>query len=396
MKKGRWIVIIAITAAILLAVLYGFRAQPVPVDIAKVSKNPMQVIVEEEGITRVKDRYRIFAPASGFLQRIMLREGDPVKKGQVIARLEPLRSAALDPRSYAEAEAAVSSAEAAVRVSEENMRAAAADAEYFAHNLERMTQLFHKGYVSRDDLDKAESEARLTAAKRLSAEAQVKVSRFALEKAKSALRLFTDGAKSGDRIVPVQTPVSGRVLRMHRESEGTVNAGDPLLDVGDPEHIEVTAEVLSVEAVKMNPGTPVEFVRWGGGSVLAGKVRVIEPSGFTKISSLGVEEQRVMVISDITSLPEDWQNLRDGYRVEARFVIWEGKDVLQIPASALFRKGEGWAVFVVKNGRAHERAINVGHRTGLAAEIISGITEGEMVITHPEDQVKDGTRVRPR
>jgi HlyD family secretion protein len=396
MKKSRWILVVVITAAILLVIIYGFRSQPIDVDTARAAKGPMQVYVEEEGITRVKDRFIISAPVSGYMRRIILKEGDMITKGRTVARIEPSRSAALDPRSYAEAEAAVAAAEAAVRVSEETMRAAAADADYAARSLERIRQLFNEGFASRDNLEKAESSASLTAAKRLAAESQVKVSRFELERAKTALRFFTDSAGIEEGIVPVHTPVSGRVLRIHRESEGAVNSGDPLLDVADPEHIEVKAEVLSVEAVKMKPGISVRFVRWGGGPALSGKVRIIEPSGFTKISSLGVEEQRVLVISDITSSPADRENLKDGYRVEAHFIVWEGVDILQIPASALFRKTDGWAVFVVENGRARKRMVNVGQRTGLTAEIISGISEGELVITHPGDQISDGTRVRQR
>lgn len=396
MKKSRWILVIAISAAILLAVVYGFRAQPLDADTAKAFIGPMQVFVEEEGITRVKDRFVISAPVSGHLRRISLKEGDVVRKGESVARIGPSRSAALDPRSHAEAEAAVAAAEAAVRESEENMRAAAADADYAARTLERIRQLYDEQYASRDNLDRAESHARLTAARQLAAESRVRVSRFELEKARNALRIFTDGAGTDDRIIPVYAPASGRVLRVHRESEGSVNSGDPLIEVGDPEYIEVKAEVLSVEAVKMKPGIPVRFVRWGGGPALSGKVRVIEPSGFTKISSLGVEEQRVLVISDIISSPGEWETLKDGYRVEAWFIIWEGADVLQIPASALFRKVDGWAVFVVENGRAHERMVGIGQRTGLTAEIISGIKEGDVVITHPGDRISDGTRVRQR
>jgi HlyD family secretion protein len=190
--------------------------------------------------------------------------------------------------------------------------------------------------------------------------------------------------------------VSGRVLKVHRESEGVVNAGEPLLDVGNPGSIEVKVEVLSADAVKIRKGTPVLFERWGGDTPLEGTVQVVEPSGFTKVSSLGVEEQRVLVIIDITSPPGTWQRLGDGYRLEASFIIWEGKEVLQTPASALFRVGDGWAVFTVVNRRARLRAVEVGHRNGLTAEILSGLTEGEMVITNPDDSIRDGMRVRLR
>lgn len=196
--------------------------------------------------------------------------------------------------------------------------------------------------------------------------------------------------------VTVRTPVGGRILKLHHESEGVVNAGEPIVDIGDPSQLEVETEVLSADAVNIGPGTTVLFERWGGDAPLEGKVKTVEPAAFTKISSLGVEEQRVLVIADITSLPESWQRLGDRYRVEAGFIIWEGKNVLQIPASALFRKGEGWAAFVMKNGKAHLREVKVGHRNGLAAEIISGISEGETVIIHPDDSIRDGSRVKVR
>jgi len=396
MRKNRWIIVIAISIAVILAIVYGFMPRPVPVDIAKALRGPLTVTIEEEGKTRVKDRFVVSAPVSGFMRRIKLDVGDHVKKGQVVFELEPLRSPVLDPRSRAEAEAAVSAAEASLKAAEENARASAANAEYAKSNYERIKMLFKEGYTSKDALEQAESEAKRTEANRLSAEAAVNVARFEFDKARSALRYSAEGVTNHGRIVAIRTPVDGRVLKIHRESEGVVNSGEPLIDIGDPGKLEVKVEVLSADAVKIKTGTTVLFERWGGDSVLSGKVRVIEPAGFTKISSLGVEEQRVLVIADITSIPESWQRLGDGYRVDARFIIWEGKDVLQVPASALFRKGEGWAVFVVKNKRAHLRQVEIGHHTGLVAEIVSGISEGEIVITHPDESIKDDMRIRPR
>ncbi len=191
-------------------------------------------------------------------------------------------------------------------------------------------------------------------------------------------------------------PVTGSVLKIHHESEGAVNAGDPLIDIGDPSQLEVKVEVLSADAVNIRPGTSVLFERWGGDKPLTGKVTIVEPEAFTKVSSLGVEEQRVLVIADITSLPESWQRLGDEYRVEASFIVWEGDDVLQVPESALFRKDSGWAVFVMKDKKARLREVQVGHRNGLAAEIISGISEGETVIIYPDESIRDGVRVRIR
>lgn len=397
MRLPRWMIIIGLLLAVVSAIIYGFMPRPVPVDIARASRGPMTVTVEEEGKTRVKDRFVISAPVSGFMRRVELDVGDPVKMGQSVVELEPLRSPVLDPRSRAAAEAAVAAAEAALKAAEENTRARSADAEYAKANLERTKNLYKADYVSRDAMEQSDAEAKRTDANRLSAEAAVKVARFDLDKARTALQYSaSEDMSDRARVVAVPTPVKGRVLKIHRESEGVVNSGDPLIDIGDPSKLEVKVEVLSTDAVKIKPGTRVLFERWGGDAPLSGKVRVVEPAGFTKTSSLGVEEQRALVIADITSIPEHWQRLGDGYKVEARFIIWEGKDVLQVHASALFRKGEAWAVFVLKGKRAHEQQVKVGHKNGLTAEILSGLAEGEMVIIHPDDSIEDNTRIRPR
>ncbi len=397
MAKQRWIIIIAISAVAIFVIAYGFIPSPVPVDAVKASRGSMRVTIDEEGKTRVKERFVISAPVPGFMRRLELEVGDPVKKGQKVVELEPLRSAVLDPRSRAEAEASVSSARSSLKAAEENARAAEAEADYARKRLERLKNLYAENLISKDIFDQADSEAKRTEANRISTEATVKVTRSELDKAEAKLGYsIAEGITDRSRVIAIRTPVEGRILKIHRESEGVVNTGEPLIDIGDPRKLEVKVEVLSADAVNIRPGTPVLFERWGEDPPLTGKVRVIEPAAFTKISSLGVEEQRVLVITDITSLPESWQRLGDGYRVEARFIIWEGKDVLQIPASALFRKANGWAVFVIKNNKASQRTVDIGHRNGLVAEIISGITEGEMVITHPDDSIKEGTRVRPR
>jgi HlyD family secretion protein len=393
----RRLFVITVGVVVLLLLAYGFLPKPVSVDVVKASRGPMRVTVEEEGKTRVKDRFVISAPVPGYMRRIALEVGDPVKKGQKVAELEPLWSTVLDTRSRAEAEAAVSAAQASLNVAEEKERAAAADAEYAKQRLERSKKLYDGGYIAKDSLDQAESDARRAEAIQLSAGAAVNAARADLERARAVLTHSAAGeAENAAERVSVCSPVSGRVLKLHRESAGVVSAGDPLLNIGDPRNLEVYAEILSADAVKIRKGTPVLFERWGGEVALEGKVHVVEPAGFTKVSSLGVEEQRVNVIVDFTSPIEVWQGLGDGYRLDASFIIWEGRNVLQVPASALFRAGDGWALFTVVNRRARLRAIEVGHRNGLTAEILSGLTEGEMVITHPDDSIRDGTRVRLR
>ena len=393
----RRILIITVSLAVILALVYGFMPKPVNVDLAQVKKGPMRVTIDEEGKTRVKDRFVVSAPVAGFLRRIELEVGDAIKKGQIIAELEPLRSSVLDPRSRAEALAAVSAAQAILNAVREEERSAEAAADYAKKNIERQKKLFESGYVARDTLEQADADAKRTEAGRLSAEARVKAARAELERARSLLgHSAAEGTVDRERVVLIKAPAAGRVLKIQHESEGVIAGGEPVIDIGDPETIEVKAEVLSADAVKIKPGAQVLFERWGGSEPLKGVVRVIEPAAFTKISSLGVEEQRVLVIADITSVPEAWKRLGDGYRVEASFVIWEGSDVLQVPSSALFRKAEGWAVFVVDRNRARLKEVKVGNRNGLVSEIVSGLAEKERVITHPDDAVKDGVRVQMR
>jgi len=396
-EMRRRVLVITVAVVVGLGLVYGFLPKPVPVDVVTAKRGPLRVTVEEEGRTRVKDRFVVSAPVAGYLKRIDLAAGDVVRKGQQVAMLEPLRSTVLDPRSRAEAGSAIAAAQAALDAAKENARAASADADYAREREKRMNKLAAGGYIAQDELDQAMAGSKKAEANRLSAEAAVIAARADLERAQSALRFSAaEQSATGEKAVMVRAPVGGRVLKLHRESEGVVNAGEPLLDLGDPRNLEVKTEVLSADAVKLRKGTPVLFERWGGDKPLAGSVRVVEPAGFTKISSLGVEEQRVLVIADLTSTAEGWQGLGDGYRLDTNFIIWEGADVLQVPASALFRKGEGWALFAVENSRARSKEVEVGHRNGLSAEILKGIPEGAVVIAHPDDSVKEGSRVRLR
>lgn len=395
MKLRRWIIIITVPVVVILAIVYGFMPKPVSVDLVKASRGPLQVTIEEEGKTRVKDKFIISAPVAGFIRRIELVEGDVVKKGQPLIKLEPLRSNVLDPRSHAAAEAEVLSAQAALNMAEAKMRAVLADEEYARSKYQRMKKLFEGGYLSKNDMELAEAEASRTKANLLSAEAAVKVSRFELDKARTALQYSAaEGPLNPDKINLIRSPVDGRVLKIYRKSEGVVQSGEPLMDVGDPNKLEVEIEVLSSNAVSIKPGTQVLLERWGGEIALPGRVRVVEPAGFTKVSSLGVEEQRVFIIVDITSLTESQLRLGEGYRVVARFIVWEGEKVLRVPASALFRNDERWSVYVINNKKAQQREVKVGQRTGLMAEILSGLDEGEEVIAHPDDSIKEGKRVR--
>jgi HlyD family secretion protein len=377
--------------------VYGFMPRALPVDMAEVKRAPLTVTVEEEGKTRVSERYQISAPVAGYVRRIDLKAGDGVTAGQVLAVIEPARANALDPRTRAQAQAQVSAARAALAVAQENARAAQASAQLAQQERARAESLRQSNFLSAQALDTAKSAEARAQAVRLAADHAVRVSRFELDMARAvvanATRLQAGGSAEQFQ---VRAPVAARVLKLLHESEGAVATGQPLLEIGNPESLEVEVDVLSTHAVKIAPGSKVILDRWGGDQPVQGTVRVVEPSGFTKISALGVEEQRVRIVVDITSPREAWRRLGDGYRVEARFVLWAGEDVLQLPTSALFRHGEGWAVFAVEGGRAHMTPVETGQRAGLATQLLSGLEAGARVVSHPDDMLSDGARVKPR
>ncbi len=395
LRKG---LIIAIAVGIAGLIAWGFAPRPAGVDVREVVRGPLSVTVTEEGKTRVIDRYVVSAPIEGYARRIELEVGDAVAAGQELVHLDPLRSATLDPRSQAEAEAGVNAAQAALSAANEAVTAVTAEADRARNEYERMRRLASQGLISQNELDAARAAWRSSEARQRSAEFNVEVSRGQLEVARAALDYAAASPTAGDahHSVTVAAPVDGRVLKVIRESEGAVRQGGELIEIGDPAALEVQVELLSQDAVKLRPGMPVRLLRWGGPATLQAAVRRIEPTGFTKVSALGVEEQRVVVICDILSPVEDWQSLGDGYRVEAEFVIWEEQDVLQVPTSALFRRGEEWAVFVIRNGRATIEPVELGARSGLAAQVVSGIGEGDQVIIYPGDRVHDGARVQSR
>lgn len=393
MTRGR-IGLLLLALALAAALGYGFMPKAVPVETVAVARGTLAVTVEEEGKTRVRERYVVSAPVSGYARRIALKVGDLVDAGQVLARLEPVRFSDLDPRSRAQAQARVSGAEAAWQAAREQARAALSSAELAGQNLARVQALSGQKFVSQAAVDQANTEMQRTRAAREAAEQAVHVARYDLEAARAAL--MQAGAAPSAGAVSVGSPVAGRVLKVHHESEGSVAAGQPLIEVGNPDTLEVEVEVLSTSVVKIVPGTRVNLDRWGGDRPLEGRVRVVEPTGFTKISALGVEEQRVRVIVDILAPREQWMRLGDGYRVEAAFVVWEGADVLTAPTSALFHFGSDWAVFVVEGGRAVLKPVKIGQRNGLRAQVISGLTAGEAVITHPDDKIAAGVKVKAR
>ena len=391
LRKLGWV---AGAIVVVAAIAMGFMPTPILVDTASVERGIFEVTVREEGKTRVVERYVISAPVAAYARRLEFDIGDEIREGEVLLSLEPLRSQVLDPRARAVAEARVATTQAALLVTEQEVSAAEAEASYAEADVVRVRQLYERGAMSRTALDLAETAALRTTARLESLRRAVDVAEYDIEAAQTALR-YSESAGAGGETVSVRSPVSGRVLRLLHESEGVVAAGQPLIEVGDPDLLEVEVDVLSADAVKIAPGTTARFERWGGEGALDGVVRIVEPVGFTKISALGVEEQRVLTVVDIVSPREEWERLGDQYRVDAVFIVWRGDDVLSLPSSALFRHGDGWAAFVVEAGVARLRQVEIGRRSGLRAEIRSGLTAGETVIVHPDASIEDGTTVEP-
>ncbi|MBK8070403.1 MAG: HlyD family efflux transporter periplasmic adaptor subunit [Rhodanobacteraceae bacterium] len=381
-----------IAAGLTVAVMYfGFRGDRVRVDSAPVQRQELVESLREEGRTRVVHRYRIAAPVQGQVERIELRPGDAVGVGQVLARIAPSAGALLDPATRDRLSGEARAAESAIAQAQARVTAARAADRLAQQELERVRPMVANGTLARRDGDRAESQAQ-------QARAEWSAARFALELAQAqrdaAQALLAQQGKSdgADQVVEVRAPVAGLVLARLRESAGPVAIGEPLLEIGDPASLEVEVDLLSADAVRVAPGMDVRLHRWGGAQPLAARVRRVEPVGFTKISALGVEEQRVWVLCDFVSPLADWQRLGDGYRVDAEFLLSAG-EALTVPAGALFRRGEGWAVFRIADGRAFEQAVEVGRRSGLDAEVLSGLDAGDTVVVHPDDRVTESTRV---
>ena len=371
----------------------AFWPSAVAVDIGTVRRGPLVVPIEEEGQTRVRDRYIVSAPVAGRVLRIDFEPGDKVARGQVVARVRAEAPPLLDARTRAEAHAALDSARATLgRAQAEEQRARAALAQV-QREVARLRELASNRVVSAQELEVKEAELRTAEESANSAAFAVRAATSEVQRASARLNPLP--ADPG-RVVVVTAPIGGVVLKRMRESESVVPAGDPLLAIGDPSQLEIVADLLSTDAVRVKPGARAMIEEWGGQKTLDAKVRRVEPSGFTKISALGVEEQRVNVILDFTDPADAWAALGDAYRVEVRIVEWEAHDVLKVPTSALFREGPEWAVYVVDNDRARRTIMKLGHQTGQEAEVTDGLREGIRVVLHPGDTLTDGARVRGR
>ncbi len=379
--------------AVVAGVLWSLKPRPIQVETATVTVGRFVATVDEDGKTRVRERYVVDAPLAGHLLRIPLKAGDHVTQGNTIATILPSPVPFLDPRARREAEERLGAAEAARERATAEIDRARAEAAQAQNELVRVQTLVQRGVSTKQALERAELAARVTERQLGAAEFQNHAAEHAVEQAKALLARYEQGSAAVSDAWNVTSPVSGEVLKVFRESEAIVAPGAPLIEVGDPRSLEIVVDVLSTDAVEIKPGAEVLIERWGGQGNLEGRVRRIEPSAFTKISTLGVEEQRTNIVIDFASPPEMWSGLGDGYRIEARITAFSRDNATIIPAGSLFRVGERWNVYVVRDGRAERRSVELLRRSGRWAAIASGLTASETVIVYPSDNVRAGVRV---
>ena len=387
MKKRGHVIGLAFGLVVILLLAWAFLPKPAKVEAGRIRRGNLRVTVDEEAETRVHDRFEITAPVNGRLQRVELHAGDPVAVGQVLAQIEPLP---LDPRERAELLARVESARASEREAQAMVDHARTGYEQAKRNRDRAVKLAREGVISREELELAETAETNGAEQLEAAKFKARAAAFEVQVAKAGLLALASEQGGKPRLISLRSPIQGHVLRVLQQSERVLTAGSPILEVGHPSQLEIVSDVLSNEAVKVKPGDPVLLENWGGETALHAKVRTVESSGFTKISALGVEEQRVNIVMDFVDPPG---RLADAYRADIRIIVWEGKDVLKVPTSALFRRGQQWSVFAIEGGRARVRDVQVGHRNALEAEVLSGLSEDTRVILHPGNLISDGTRV---
>jgi HlyD family secretion protein len=398
-KPTKRILLIVLLGALAIGLLaLAFRPQPVLVEVAEVTRGHFEQTVEDDGKTRVRERYVVSAPLAGKLKRIELKAGDKVDRGVLLALIEPSIPALLDVRTERELTERLGAAEAGKQRSAAAVARAQATLDKSRADLARAHKLAASGFVSPTQVEQAELELKVNVRELEAAQFAEHAAGHDVETARAALLRAREGAagKPSGRHWEVRSPVAGQVLKVIQESETTVAIGAPLLEIGDPADLEVVVDLLSTDAVQVMPGNAVRLERGGLAEPLEGRVHRVEPAAFTKISALGVEEQRVNVVIDLISPAGKWQSFGDGFRVDARIVVASLDNVITAPVSALFREGDQWAAFVVANGRTAKRIVQLVRRGELEAVIGKGLEPGEKVIVHPGDTVKDGYRVKMR
>lgn len=381
---------VLLVVALGILVIYAFQPKPLIVDTGCATRGPLQVTIDEDGQTRAHDRFTLTAPISGVLSRIALHEGDAVKADTVIAVIQPLP---VDSREEAEIRARIASAQALKREAEQQVMRAEAAHQQARRDLERAEVLLKQDIMPRERFEEIQSKDATLARDVEAAKERATAAVAEVQRAEAGLISIASEDQEKRKAATIGAPVDGRILRIHEKSEGVVASGTPIVTLSNTNKIEIVADLLSTDAVKVKPGAAVSVENWGGDGPLRARVRNVEPFGFTKVSALGIEEQRVNVIADFVDRPA---SLGDGYRVDVRIVIWEGADVLKVPASALFRVGEVWNVFVLNRGLALSRTVEIGHRNALEAEVRSGLQEGEEMVLHPSNDIKNGSAIQSR
>ncbi|WP_299950657.1 HlyD family efflux transporter periplasmic adaptor subunit [Hyphomonas sp. BRH_c22] len=391
MSQSRMIFWGTLAALLAMMAIWALWPRLVPVDLIEVSSGPMEVTVSEEGEARVRDLFVVSAPAGGQLSRIEMKAGDCVQADTtVIASIYPMATPTIDARSAAQLQAAAGSARAAVSAAEADLNRRRADETRAEGDMDRARTLSVTGTVSQQALERAETEYQTLSAATLQARAALDLARHELQRAEAAL--MPAGASTGGGSVSVVAPVTGVILRVIRDSEGPVSMGTPLLEIGDPDDIEIIVDLLSEDAVSISPSDVVRIRGWGG-ATLTGRVRIVEPYAFTKVSALGIEEQRVNVLIDLDG---SGRRLGHGFRVRTDIVVWSAPDVARVPMTALFKSGSDWTVYRLERGRARLAKVQVDHMNGHSAEILTGLDQGDLVIEHPSRNIADGIRVKQR
>ena len=388
-RYWRALVLALVVAGIAVMALWPETTE---VDIVTLARGPLEVTIDEEGETRVRERFLVSAPVAGRLLRVELEPGDQVRRGKtVLARLVPAPPALLDARSQAELKAAAEATRAGLGQTEAERARTRAALERAQAALKRQQELFRAGLIAPEELETAQTALRTAEEAHRASEFNVARAQFDLESSRARLQ----APSSGGRPVEIVSPVDGVILKRFRESEAVVPVGEPIVEVGNPRALEVISDLLSADAVRVEPGQLVRLEQWGGSGALTGRVRRVEPSGFMKVSALGVEEQRVNVIIDFDD-PAAASALGDNYRAEVRIVVWKADNVLKVPTGALFRRGDMWAVFLVEGNIVRTQVVTLGQRTATDAEVAAGLEAGAAVVLHPPDNLTDGTRVRQR
>jgi len=392
---GRVVIVLSVLAA-LAGLAWSVMPRPISVETVVVTKGRFVATVDEDGKTRIRERYVVAAPLAGRLARIRLKAGDRIGADEAIATIMPSPAPFLDPRSRREAEEKLGAAEAARERAAAMVERARVQADHAKVDLERARTLVERGASTTQSLERADLAMRVADRDLRAAEFQDHAAEHELDQARALLARYHDGVDVPPEQWTITAPVSGVVLRVVQESETVIQTGVPLLEIGDPRDLEIVADVLSTDAVEIAPGADVTIEHWGGPDILSGRVRRVEPAAFTKISTLGVEEQRVNVLIDVLSPQDQWTGLGDSYQVDTRITVFTKDDATIIPAGALFRRGDSWYVYVASAGRAQSRAVELLRRSGRVTAIKAGLAPGEQVVVYPGDQIMSGVRIDAR